>query len=74
MDASNPAAATAAGFLGGTANWRTDLYTGRAHVVNFKESIAMNQANGVKHAPELKGATNQDHTANLLSAQNREPN
>ena len=27
MDASNPSADTAEGFLGGTANWRTDLYT-----------------------------------------------
>ena len=29
MDASNPAATTPQGFLGGTASWRTDLYTGR---------------------------------------------
>src|SRR4029077_8417223 len=28
MDSSNPAATTAAGYLGGTASWRTDLYTG----------------------------------------------
>src|SRR5688500_6040471 len=27
MDASNPSATTAQGFLGGTAPWRTDLYT-----------------------------------------------
>jgi len=60
MDASNPSATTPAGYLGGTANWRTDLYTGRAHVVTFQESIALNQANGVKHTPELKGATHQD--------------
>jgi glycerophosphoryl diester phosphodiesterase len=69
MDASNPAAATAEGFLGGTANWRTDLYTGRAHVVTFKESIAMNQANGVKHTPELKGATNQDRLDSIFGSQ-----
>jgi glycerophosphoryl diester phosphodiesterase len=60
MDASNPAATTPEGFLGGTANWRTDLYTGRAHVVTFRESIAINQQSGVKHTPELKGATYQD--------------
>lgn len=69
MDAGNPAAATAAGFLGDTANWRTDLYTGRAHVVTFKESIVMNQVNGVKHTPELKGATNQDRLDSIFGGQ-----
>lgn len=54
MDASNPGAATAAGFLGGTASWRTDLYTGRGTLLTFKESIALNEKLGVKHTPELK--------------------
>ena len=55
MDASNPAAADAAGFLGGTANWRTDLYTGRGTLLTLGESIALNRELGVKHTPELKG-------------------
>ena len=69
MDASNPNATTPEGYLGGTASWRTDLYTGRAHVVTFKESIAMNQANGVKHTPELKGATHQDRVDAIFGGQ-----
>ncbi|MBC8118449.1 MAG: glycerophosphodiester phosphodiesterase [Burkholderiaceae bacterium] len=54
MDASNPSARTAAEFLGGTASWRTDLYTGRGTLMTFRESIALNKRNGVKHTPELK--------------------
>ena len=54
MDASVPAAATAEGFLGGTASWRTDLYTGRGTLLTFAESVALNEKNGVKHTPELK--------------------
>jgi glycerophosphoryl diester phosphodiesterase len=55
MDASNPAASNAAGYLGGTANWRTDLYTGRGTLMTLQESIALNRKLGVKHTPELKG-------------------
>ena len=54
MDASNPNATTAEGFLGGTPTWRTDLYTGRGTLVTLKESIQLNEQNGVKHTPELK--------------------
>jgi glycerophosphoryl diester phosphodiesterase len=54
MDASNPQAATAQGYLGGTASWRTDLYTGRGTLLTLKESIALNKQLGVKHTPELK--------------------
>ena len=54
MDASNPAARTPQEFLGGTASWRTDLYTGRGTLLTFRESIKLNQQNGVKHTPELK--------------------
>ena len=60
MDASDPGASTPEGYLGGTADWRTDLYTGRARVLTFEESIALNEALGVKHAPELKSATHAD--------------
>lgn len=54
MDASNPGATTAAGYLGGTPSWRTDLYTGRGTLMTLKESIRLNEKNGVKHTPELK--------------------
>jgi len=55
MDASVPSAATAEGYLGGTASWRTDLYTGRGTLMTLRESIELNEKNGVKHTPELKG-------------------
>jgi glycerophosphoryl diester phosphodiesterase len=54
MDASNPAATTAAGYLGGTASWRTDLYNSRGTLMTLRESIALNRRNGVGHTPELK--------------------
>jgi glycerophosphoryl diester phosphodiesterase len=69
MDASNPSATTAEGFLGGTASWRTDIYTGRAEILTFKESVALNRANGVKHTPELKGATYQDRIDSIFGGQ-----
>jgi glycerophosphoryl diester phosphodiesterase len=54
MDAANPAATTVQGYLGGTASWRTDLYTGRGTLLTLRESIELNQKRGVKHTPELK--------------------
>jgi glycerophosphoryl diester phosphodiesterase len=54
MDASVPDAATAEGYLGGTPSWRTDLYTGRGTTMSLRESIQLNESNGVKHTPELK--------------------
>jgi glycerophosphoryl diester phosphodiesterase len=54
MDASAPSATTAAGYLGGTAAWRTDLYNSRGTLLTFKESIRLNQKLGVGHTPELK--------------------
>jgi glycerophosphoryl diester phosphodiesterase len=54
MDASNPAAATAESYLGGTPDWRTDLYTSRGTVMTLKDSIVLNEKMGVKHTPELK--------------------
>lgn len=54
MDASNPAATTAAGYLGGTAAFRTDLYNARGTLLTLRESIALNKRLGVKHTPELK--------------------
>jgi glycerophosphoryl diester phosphodiesterase len=55
MDASVPGATTAEGYLGGTPSWRTDLYTGRGTLMTLRESVALNERNGVKHTPELKG-------------------
>jgi glycerophosphoryl diester phosphodiesterase len=54
MDASNPAATTAEGYLGGTASFRTDLYNSRGTLLTLRESIALNRKLGVKHTPELK--------------------
>jgi glycerophosphoryl diester phosphodiesterase len=71
MDASVPGAATAGDYLGGTAVWRTDLYTARANVLTFKESIALNQELDVKHTPELKGAAHQDRVDAIFGGQNQ---
>ena len=56
MDAFNPAAKTPAEFLGGTANFRTDLYAGptSGHLLTHKESIELFKKLGVKMTPELK--------------------
>jgi glycerophosphoryl diester phosphodiesterase len=54
MDASNRQATTAEGYLGGTASWRTDLYTSRGTLLTLEESIRLNKRLGVKHTPELK--------------------
>lgn len=68
MDASNPAATTPQGFLGGTASWRTDLYTGRGTLMTLRESIELNEKNGVKHTPELKGG-NPDRIEQVFGGQ-----
>ena len=59
MDAFNPMAKTAQEFMGGTANWRTDLYSGPTSgtLLTHQESIALFQKLGVKMTPELKSAT-----------------
>jgi len=69
MDARNPNATTPEGYLGGTASWRTDVYTGQASLMTFKDSIALNQALGVKHTPELKGAEHQDRVDAVFGSQ-----
>ena len=59
MDAFNPMAKTAQEFMGGTANWRTDLYSGPTSgtLLTHQESISLFQKLGVKMTPELKSAT-----------------
>ncbi|MBP8297537.1 MAG: glycerophosphodiester phosphodiesterase [Burkholderiales bacterium] len=56
MDASNPRARTAAEYQGGTANWRTDLYSGPSsgELLTHRESIELFKRLGVKMTPELK--------------------
>jgi glycerophosphoryl diester phosphodiesterase len=54
MDSSDPSATTAEGYLGGTPSWRTELYEGRGTTMTLRESLALNESNGVKHTPELK--------------------
>jgi glycerophosphoryl diester phosphodiesterase len=54
MDASNPSATTPEDYQSGTPSWRTDLYTGRGTPMTLRESIELNESNGVKHTPELK--------------------
>ena len=59
MDAFNPRARTVAEYLGGTASWRTDLYSGPGSgtLMSHKESIALFKKLGVKMTPELKSAS-----------------
>jgi glycerophosphoryl diester phosphodiesterase len=54
MDASNPRATTVEEYLGGTPNWRTDLYATCGTVLSHKESIDLFKSLGVKMTPELK--------------------
>jgi len=59
MDAFNPMARTVQEFMGGTANWRTDLYSGPTSgtLMTHDESIALFKKLGVKMTPELKSAS-----------------
>jgi glycerophosphoryl diester phosphodiesterase len=68
MDASIPAATTPEEYLGGTPSWRTDLYTGRGTLMTLRESIELNEQNGVKHTPELK-AGNPDRIKAIFGSQ-----
>ena len=59
MDAYNPRARTLEEYLAGTANWRTDLYSGPTSgtLLTHAESIALFKKLGVKMTPELKSAS-----------------
>jgi glycerophosphoryl diester phosphodiesterase len=59
MDAFNPMARTVQEFMGGTANWRTDLYSGPTSgtLMTHDDSIALFKKLGVKMTPELKAAS-----------------
>jgi glycerophosphoryl diester phosphodiesterase len=54
MDAFDPMATTPQAYLGGTADWRTDLYVSRGTLMTHRESIELFKALGVKFTPELK--------------------
>lgn len=54
MDAADGSALTVDAYLGGTADWRTDLYTGRGTLLTHAESIELFKSLGAKMTPELK--------------------
>ena len=59
MDAFQPQARTVQEYMGGTANWRTDLYSGPTSgtLMTHQDSIALFKKLGVKMTPELKSAS-----------------
>jgi len=56
MDASNPAATSVEEFLGGTAAFRTDLYTEQGTLMTHEQSIDLFKSLNVQMTPELKSA------------------
>jgi glycerophosphoryl diester phosphodiesterase len=77
MDASNPRARTVQEYLGGTASWRTDLYSGPSSgtLLSHAESIELFKQLGVQMTPELKfpvvampfdGFTQEDYAQKLI--------
>lgn len=54
QDAFDPTATTPREFLGGTPNWRTDLYSTGGTLLTHKESIQLIKSLGAKFTPELK--------------------
>lgn len=77
MDAFNPRARTVTEYMAGTANWRTDLYSGPSSgtLMTHAESIELFKQLGVDMTPELKspvvampfeGFSQQDYAQKLL--------
>ena len=54
MDASDPNATTVEEYLGGTADWRTDLYASYGTLLTHAESIELFDSLGAGFTPELK--------------------
>lgn len=54
MDAANRMATTPEEYMGGTADWRTDLYATKGTLLTHAESIELFESLGVKMTPELK--------------------
>ncbi|SEQ68585.1 glycerophosphoryl diester phosphodiesterase [Loktanella sp. DSM 29012] len=57
MDAADSTATTVEAYLGGTADWRTNLYDDNAQLMTHAESIALFADLGAKFTPELKSAS-----------------
>ena len=57
MDASVAKASTPQEYLGGTADFRTDLFVDGAELMTHKDSIELFKGLGVKFTPELKSAS-----------------
>ncbi|MEM9854490.1 MAG: glycerophosphodiester phosphodiesterase family protein [Pseudomonadota bacterium] len=76
MDAADRSATTVEAYLGGTASWRTDLYSAEpATLMTHAESIELFRALGAKFTPELKtpsvempfnGFSQQDYAQKLV--------
>ncbi|MEM1343574.1 MAG: glycerophosphodiester phosphodiesterase family protein [Pseudomonadota bacterium] len=76
MDAADSAATTVEAYLGGTADWRTDLYSAEpATIMTHAESIELFKSLGAKFTPELKtpsvempfnGFSQQDYAQKLV--------
>ncbi len=56
MDARDSAATTVEAYLGGTADFRTDLYATGGTLLSHKQSVKLFRRLGTKMTPELKGA------------------
>ena len=54
MDAADVMALDVEAYMGGTPNWRTDLYASTGTLLSHRESIALFQSLQVKMTPELK--------------------
>jgi len=57
MDAYDPRAVTVDQYLGGTADFRTDLYASGGSLLSHRESIELIQSLGAGFTPELKAVT-----------------
>lgn len=76
MDGANSNATTVTEYMAGTANWRTDLYSGNGTLMTHAESIDMFKKAGIKMTPELKpaevqmpfdGFSQQDYAQKMLN-------
>jgi len=54
MDTSDPTATTVEEYMGGTADWRTELYASKGDLLTHAESVEMTRELGLKFTPELK--------------------
>ena len=54
MDAADKTATTAEAYMGGTADWRTDLYATSGTLMTHAESIELFRELGAKFTPEIK--------------------